>query len=124
MSQMFASRMGYEPERALAYGGIGASYTATGRIGAAFTHPIREITIQNNTNATVSFSLDGVNTFITLQAGIAITLDICANKTVDIQGLAAPMGWGFYAQYYTAAPTSGDGVFMSVVYGAGADSIV
>jgi hypothetical protein len=123
MSRMLASRMGYEPERSLAYGAIGATYGATGVIGALFTHPIRQLTLQNSTNAPVSFSLDGVNTLITLQANVAITLDITTNRTADPNGLSAPIGWGFYARYYNAAPTAGVGVFMSAIYGAGAESL-
>lgn len=120
---MLAIRMGYEPERYLATAAIGASYSATGIIGNPFSHPIRQITLQNNTNKTVSFSLDGVNTLISLQAGIAITFDICTNRSIDPGGLAIQIGWGFYAQYFSAAPTTGDGVFCSVIYGTGAQAL-
>lgn len=122
MSRMLASRMAYEPERTKAAASIAASYAGTGIIGQVFTHPIRILILQNGTNAGISFSLDGVNTLVTLQAGVNTVLDICAARTADPNGLTAPIGWGFYAQYEVGAPTTGS-IYMSAIYGGGAESL-
>lgn len=120
MSRMLASRMGYEPERTLASTAIATTYAATGIIGAAFTHPLRIIVLQNDSDVAVSFSLDGVNTLVTLAAGKSLVLDVTSNRTDDPNGLTVPIRWGFYAQG-PAAGTTGT-IKCSAVYGAGAES--
>lgn len=119
MSLMIASRVGYEPERTTAFGSITASYAL---MGALFTHPIRMLVLQNDTNTASSFSLDGVNTFITLQAGVSIILDLTSNSTGNPQGFAVPINWGVYVKY-VSAPGSGS-VYASAIYGAGAPSLI
>jgi hypothetical protein len=118
MSRMIASRMGYEAERTTAFGAITASYVL---MGAVFTHPIRIVVLQNDTNTAATFSLDGSTPLITLQAGVSIVLDITAARTSDPQGLAAPINWGVYVKY-VSVPGSG-AVYASAIYGAGAVSI-
>lgn len=110
-----ASRMGYEPERTMASGAIIAGYTL---MGALFTHPIRILVLQNNTNAGVSFSLDGINTLITLQPGVDIVLDITANRTNNPAGFMTPINWGVYAKLEIGAATTGS-IYASAIYGAG-----
>jgi hypothetical protein len=119
MSRMLASRMGYEPERSTAFGSITGSYVL---MGPLFTHPIRILVLQNGTNAAIQYSLDGVNTLITLQAGIHIILDITAARTNDPAGLTAPINWGVYVRQETGAPASGS-AYASAIYGAGAESL-
>lgn len=119
MSRILASRMAYEPERTAAFGSIGAAYAL---VGALFTHPIRILVLQNSTNAAVTFSLDGVNALITLQAGIHIVLDITAARSNDPAGFCAPIGQGVYVKQTVGAPGSGS-VFASAIYGGGAESL-
>ncbi len=120
MSRMLASRMGYEPERSTAFGAITGSYVL---MGALFTHPIRILILQNGTNAAIQFSLDGVNTLVTLQSGIHVILDITAARTNDPAGLSAPIGQGVYIRQESGAPGSGS-AYASAIYGAGAESLV
>lgn len=109
------SRLGYEPERSLGFASIGSTYAATGIIGAAFTHRIRMLVLQNTTNAAIQFSLDGTNTLITIQPSVSFILDITTNRTNDPQGLQIAMGWAIYAQY-VSAPASGS-LYISALYG-------
>jgi len=110
---MNASRMAYEPERSAAFGAITASYTL---MGALFTHPIRILILQNGTNAGVQFSLDGVNTLITLQSGISIVIDIsCARSNVG-ENLTAPINQGVYVRRESGAPGSGN-AYATAIYG-------
>lgn len=110
-----AIRVGYEAERSIAFGSITNSYAL---VGSLFSHPIRIIVLQNNTNAAISFSLDGSTTLITLQAGISIVLDLTANKTNDPAGFSIPINQGIYVRYASGAPTSGS-VFASAIYATG-----
>jgi hypothetical protein len=119
MSRMLASRMGYEPERSTAFGDVTGSYAL---MGPLFTHPVRILVLQNGTNASIQYSLDGVNTLITLQSGIHIILDITAARTNDPAGLTAPIGQGVYIRQEGGAPTTGS-AYASVIYGAGAESL-
>lgn len=122
MSRMLASRMGYEPERSLAAASIGATYAASGLVGLPFTHQIRILVLQNGTDHGVSFSLDGVNTLITLQSGVNVVLDITAARVSGNQGFAAPIGWGLWVKKETVAATTGS-VYATAIYGAGAESL-
>jgi hypothetical protein len=116
MSVMINVRMGYEPERTSAFGAIGATYAVVGNL---FTHPIKILVLQNGTNAAVTYSLDGVNDLITLQAGISIVLDISTNFAQEYG--AAPINWGVYVKS-AGAPTTG-AVYASAVYGANPQSV-
>jgi hypothetical protein len=110
MSLALAIKVAYEPQRSLAFGSIASTYTI---VGSLFTHPIRILVLQNATDVAVSFSLDGANTLITLQAGVSITFNFCANKTSD-EGLMAPIHFGVYAKQTGAGSGS---VYASAIYG-------
>ncbi len=119
MSRILACRMAYEPERSSAFGSILVGYTV---VGPLFTHPIRILVLQNGTNGAVTFSLDGVNALITLQAGIHIVLDITAARSNDPAGFCAPIGQGIYVKQSGGAPTTGS-VYATAIYGGGAESL-
>ena len=119
MSRMLASRMSYEPQRTAAFGAITGSYTL---VGSLFSHPILILILQNGTNVGITFYLDGVNDFITLQSGINVFLDITAARTNDPAGLSAPIGQGVYIKQEVGAPGSGS-VYASAIYGGGAESL-
>lgn len=110
-----AIRVGYEAERSIAFGSITNSYAL---VGSLFSHAIRILVLQNDTNAAVSFSLDGSTTLITLQPAISIVFDLTANKTNDPAGFSIPINQGIYVQYAVGAPTSGT-VFASAIYASG-----
>lgn len=107
-------RLAYEPERSLAAGSISSSYAA---VGSAFSHPIRILVLQNQTDVAITFSLDGTNDTITLQSKIAFTFDVCANRTEQNSFIIAS-GTRVWVK---GSPSSGD-VYISAFYATGPTS--
>ena len=68
-----AVRLQAETLRSLAFGSIGASYTA---IGTATAMPAHIIKVDNLTDAVLLFSIDGTNDHFVLPANGFILLDI------------------------------------------------
>ncbi len=101
-----------EPLRSVAFGVIGAAYVG---IGTALAHAARIIQIQNLTNQTLLFSLDGVTDNFRLGANAFLLLDITANKT-DGQGWYLAQGQRFYVKQDAVLPTSGT-VDVAVFFG-------
>lgn len=119
MSRMLASRANYEPERSTAFGSITGSFVL---MGPLFTHPIRILVLQNSSNVAIEYSLDGVNTLVTLQSGVNMVLDITAARTNDPAGLTIPINQGVYIRASGGLPGSG-AAFASAIYGGGAESL-
>ena len=70
-----------EAVRSLAFGGIGAAYA---NVGTALANPSRILLVQNLTDATLMFSLDGgVSDAFPLLANASFLLDVTANRTMD-----------------------------------------
>jgi len=99
-----------EPLRSLAFGSISGTYAA---IGTALAHPAHMILFQNQTNATVTISMDGINDHFTLLANGYFVLDISGNKAASSYGFYISKGTIFYVK-----GTVGSGnVQVSVFYG-------
>lgn len=110
-----AIRLYPEPLRTIAAGAIGVGYTA---IGTAFDFPSRIFFIQNQTNALLLFSFDGVTDHFALPSQGFLLLDVTANKTVDV-GCFILCATVYVKQ--SAVPTTGS-VYLSTFYGQGAIS--
>lgn len=99
-----------ETLRTLAFGAIGAGYTA---LGTPFIHPIRLFLIQNTTDVLITVSFDGANDHMVIPSNSFILLDISSNRD------SAAEEW-YFAQgtqiSIKGAPTSGS-VYLSVFYG-------
>ena len=106
-----AVRLQAETLRSLAFGSIGAAYTA---IGTATSLPAHLIQVQNLTDAVLLFSIDGVNDHFVLPASGFILLDITTNKT-ETQGFFLKQGTTFYVKE-SGTPTTGS-VYVSVFTG-------
>jgi len=104
-------RMLPETCRSLAFGSIAAGYTA---VGTPLENPSRIIIVQNLTDETVMFSLDGVNDHFPLSLGGHLIIDIAANKTID-SGFFLAEGESLYVKQ-VGAPSSGS-VYFSSFYG-------
>lgn len=109
----YARRMLMEPVRTLAFGSIGAGYSA---VGTALVNPARLIFVQNLTNATLMFSIDGISDHFPLTANGFLLLDISSDR--------APVDPFFISAGTTlsvkqvSVPTAG-AVYFSVFYGLG-----
>lgn len=109
---MLAIRLKPEPARSLAFGSIGAAYMG---VGTALSRPVRILFIQNLTNGSLWFSLDGIDDHFPLQASGFVLLDIASNKTLS-QGLFLAEGERLYVKELQT-PTSG-AVYFTTFYGS------
>jgi hypothetical protein len=88
--------------RSLAFGSIGVDYTA---IGTAFDYPAVEVLIQNLTDATLSFSTDGINEKCKLPAAGYREIDIATNRQ-GAKSAEMEVGTTFYVKQ-VGVPTTG-----------------
>jgi hypothetical protein len=105
-----AIRAFFEPMKTLAFGSISGTYAA---VGSGLLHPARVLIFQNQTNATVTFSLDGINDHFPLLSNGYFVLDVSANKDASSYGLYFATGTVIYVK---GTPGSGS-VTVSAVYG-------
>jgi len=103
-------RLSAEVVKTKAFGDIAVGYTLIGDITA---RPIRILYIQNQTDAALMFSLNGVDDHFPLLDRGYFTIDITTNKTVS-QGFFVTKGQGFYVKQL-GIPTQGS-VYVSCFY--------
>ena len=108
-----AQRLLFDTVRTLAFGAIGAGYTA---IGAATSFPARQFMIQNLTNGNLMFSTDGVNDMFPLAAGISWINDSTSNAVAKAGGFYLADGTILYVKQLGGAPSSGS-VYFTIIYG-------
>lgn len=109
---LLAIRFAAEPVRSIAFGGISGSYAA---IGSALVHPARQFLINNETDALLMFSLDGVNDHFAMPAGGNWINDISSNKSLLAQAWVLAAGTKLYVKNI-GSPSTGS-VYFSVFYG-------
>lgn len=109
-----AGKLAFETERVLIAGGIGAGYTL---MGTLFTQPIRILVLQNQTDAGVTFSLDGDRDTITLQAKTMFSLDIATNRSYQSL-LTGPMTMGPWVKRAEGVVPTVGAVYVSAFYAA------
>ena len=105
-------RLAAETIRSLAFGSIGAAYAG---VGTRFDHPVRIFFVQNMTDESLMFSLDGVNDHFALPQGGFLLLDVTGNKA-NTQGFYIAESTRLYVKEI-GNPTSGS-VYLSLFYGA------
>ena len=104
----------FEEIREIAFGSIGAGYTA---VGAKTTDYTRLFTITNETNEAVYVSFNGIVDHLRLVSGETKMFNLTANKVRD-DGLFLPKGTLFYVKDGGSAPISGL-VAIEVMYASG-----
>ena len=109
----YPKRAAFETLRRIAFGGIGAGFTA---VGAAFSSPVRILTITNLTDQNLIFSDDGVNDKWILPAGSGKVIDISTNRT-NQENFLLPEGGFVYIRHDGAAPTTSS-CFIETTIGA------
>lgn len=109
---MSSIRLIPQPIRSLDFGSIGILYAA---VGTPLDLPASIIIFQNNTDAPVFFSLDGVNDHFFLPQNGFLVLDLTTNKSLD-QGAFISQGTQVYVRNLFAAGTMND-VYVSVMSG-------
>jgi hypothetical protein len=98
--------------RTVAFGGIDITYNP---LGTPLTAAASIILLQNNTDASVFISLDGVNDHFFIPTNGFILLDLTTNKSLD-QGAFISQGTQFYVRLLFAAATT-NAVYLSVMSG-------
>lgn len=79
-------------------------------------HPIRILQIQNETNAALLFSFDGINDHIFFPSDRGGVYDLTSNKANDGQGWYLSQGTSIYVKE-SGNPTAGT-VYVSAFYGS------
>lgn len=109
---MFTNRAQVDAIRTLAFGSVGATYTA---VGTPTTHQARIICFTNTTNEDVMFSDDGSTDQIIVPAGSFKLFDVTTNhRPVNMDDFVFANGIQWYVKYL-AAPSSGS-VYLEIVY--------
>jgi len=106
-----AITLAFEPQRDLAFGSIGASYSM---IGTPLDNPSRILFVQNLTDANLQFSLNGTDDHFPLASNGFLLLDVTTNKTEDF-GFYMSDGSCLYVKNLET-PTSGS-VYVTSMYG-------
>jgi hypothetical protein len=106
--------------RTLAFGAIGAGYVAitNGTDGPALLHRARQIVLQNFTDQTLMFSLDGVNDHIPLLSNGSFVSDIASNKITE-DGMFVGKSTIFYVKQIGAGAATSGAVYLSVFFALG-----
>lgn len=108
---MFTTKAQVDVLRTLAFGSIGASFTA---VGAPFGFQARIICFTNTSNADMIFSMDGSTNQLIVPANSFKLFDITTNhKPVNQDDFVFAIGTQWSVKYVTA-PSSG-AVYIEVV---------
>jgi hypothetical protein len=109
---MFTNKAQVDVLRTLAFGSVGATYTA---VGNPFAFQARIICFTNTTNQDVIFSMDGVTDQLIVPAGSFKLFDVTTNhRPVNQDDFCFAIGTQWYVKY-ASAPMSG-AVYIEVVY--------
>jgi hypothetical protein len=111
MSQNLSIRFYPEPLRTLAFGSISGTYAG---MGAPFSNPVRIFWLQNQTDALLTFSFDGVTDHFVLPSQAFVLLDVTTNSSLPAGALYFAQGQRLYVK---GSPGSGS-VYLTVFYGS------
>lgn len=111
-----AIRVFPETLRSVAFGSIGASYSA---IGSAFSNPVHVFFLQNLTDVELKFSWDGINDHFVLGQNGYVIIDITTNKTSVGGSFMIAAGTICYVKRSAGAPSAGN-VYLTILTGQGA----
>lgn len=110
----FGTKVLFEPVREVAFGSVGASYSA---VGSATLHHTRLVSFNNSTDQDIYISIDGVNNDLRIATNSFRLLDLTANEVKD-EGNFISQNTVFYVKRAGGAPTLGN-VWIEVMYSAG-----
>lgn len=114
MQSGFGIRARFEPLKTIAFGAIGAAYTAVGTPTADYT---RLVSLFNTMDKDILISIDGTHDHIRLAAGSGQVFDLTTNRVND-EGLFFSKSTQFWAKHAGVAPTSGN-VWVQILYANG-----
>lgn len=112
MAIMQNIRLRLEPVRSIAAASITPTYMG---VGTSIDHPARMIMIQNLTDATLMFSLNGVDDHFPLPTSGLLIVDVSTNMSIS-KGFFLSQGERLYVKELDV-PTTGS-VYFTVFYGS------
>ena len=110
----YGRRVSFEPVREMAFGSIGASYTA---FTPVTTHYGRIVAIENTTDVDVYISVDGSTNALRIASGSGQVFDLCANEVPD-DGFFFSEQTTFYCKAVSTSPSKG-AVWIEYIYASG-----
>ncbi len=108
----FVKIVQFDTLRSIAFGSIGASYTA---VGTPLYAPCRKFKIWNATDQNVLFSDDGVNDKDFIPSNGFVLWDLIDSSSDNQQRPNMPIGRSFYIKESGTGPSQG-AVYITVVY--------
>ena len=110
----YGTKAAFEPIREVAFGDVGAAYTA---VGTGITDRARIIRIVNSLDNEVYISLDGVVDNVRMSSNSFFIIDLASNK-VRNDGMFFRVGTIFFIREVSVSPTSGS-LWIEVLFAAG-----
>jgi hypothetical protein len=112
-----AIRGAFDPMRTVTAATIVAGAGGFVTIGAVLANGARAFYILNDTDGTITFSIDGVNDHFLMITDSYILFDVSSNQSFS-QGFFLPVNTQFWArQNVLPNPTTGS-VYLTILYGA------
>ncbi len=112
MSSSNAQIARFETLRSLAFGSISGTYAA---IGSAFLNASRSLDIENLSDVTMTFSMDGVNDHFVIPAQAGKILDFSSNRGANANLLVVPANTVVYVKQTSGAASMGS-VYVTNIY--------
>lgn len=110
----YGTRVAFEAVREVAFGAIGVAYSTLGAITSDY---VRILILNNETDAAVYISFDGVTDHLRIASNSFKLLDLTTN-TVHDNGYFLSLRTQIYIKRVSAAPTTGD-FWVETVVGQG-----
>lgn len=102
----------YDNLRLLDYSSITSSYVG---VGSSFSHPVRQLHIDNFTDQNLLVSFNGVDDKTVVHSQATKIIDIGTNRIDPVGQLEQPIGDRVYVKREAFAPTFGV-VYVTVIY--------
>jgi hypothetical protein len=102
----------FETLRSIAFGGIGANYSA---VGGVFNNPIRILKISNETDESALISFNGIDDQDIVAANGFVLYDFTGNASAQAGVLELQAQKRIYVKQAGAAPTSGN-LYVTAIY--------
>lgn len=106
-----SARVQFETLRTLAFGSIGAAYTA---VGTPLEESAQIIIVNNTTGDDLLFSIDGTTDHFMVAAGSGLVLDLSTNREETLNAFYLSKGTTLYVKEINGSQSGA--VYFSVIY--------
>lgn len=112
MSVLSSIRVAFEDLKSVAFGSISGTYVG---VGTPFAHPVRLMCIDNDTDANILVSFDGISDKTFVASNGFKLFDLGTNRSESGSTLELPAGTRVYVKQESGAPTAGT-VYVTAIY--------